>query len=137
MKSKLLTGPACVFGLALIVALTSHAWSDPKEADKPNKNYRIRGLGNASCQNFLDERRGVAKGAVTGFGSWLDGYLTAYNENDPNSHIIDTKDRDVLLWWLGRYCTLRPAGKFIDAVKAMINELAPASDPHRLLPQEG
>jgi len=115
----------------------SFAFTEYKEGGETKKNYKVRGMGETKCSDFLKEAANKKGGGYAQYMSWTDGYLTAHNAFAPNTEIIDSKDTGILMWWLGKYCKLRPEDTFSQAVMAMLWELAPQRAPHRALPGGG
>ncbi len=54
-------------------------WSVPGFAADRNGAFFSRGLGVATCQNYLDDKTGNTERYLY-YRSWLNGYLTAYNQ---------------------------------------------------------
>ena len=83
--------------------------------------YLTMGLGNLSCNSFLNENE---NGAAYYF-SWLAGYMTAYNylSEDTYSILGKTKTVDQIESWLHDYCTVNGDETFESAVRNLLNNL--------------
>jgi hypothetical protein len=83
--------------------------------------YLVMGLGNSSCNSFLNEDE---KGAAY-YLSWLAGYMTTYNHltEDTYSVLGESKSALELETWLRDYCALNGAETFESATRNLIRNL--------------
>lgn len=91
------------------------------------KPYVLKGY--ASCGSFIAARDKCKKGncaRVNYFNQWLDGYLTAFNEVEPNTvDIASGQDLYSLDLWLENYCKKHPLKRIYDAAKQLVITLLP------------
>jgi len=111
--------------LALVTAglLCSPA---PSEAADSKGAYAIDGGGGAPCKAFTESRKASDKSAADLFAGWVDGYLSAANQNRPDTFdLTPWQTSGLLLALLGRYCESYPEDRFEIAVNNMITALHP------------
>ncbi|MCH8275903.1 MAG: peptidoglycan-binding protein [Armatimonadetes bacterium] len=94
-------------------------------------NFRVKGFGLESCESYTAASAGSAPRHFA-FRSWLNGYLTAYNQLAASTYGITGKaNLESLTAWLAEYCQARPGVSFVLAVSA----LTAALEPNRLTEQ--
>ena len=96
--------------------------------------YTILGVGNESCSHFVRERQ-QSIGAYPDhrYLYWVTGYLTAVNEQTPETNnIAGFTDIYGLMTWLETYCKKSPLTPFPVAVKALVTSLYPERTTHAL-----
>jgi len=76
---------AMVLVLAMVLALVLP--TGPALAADRNGEFSSRGLGILTCQRYLDDRAGGTE-AYAFYRSWLNGYLSAYNQFRPETFDI-------------------------------------------------
>ena len=92
------------------------------------------GIGNESCSHFVRERQ-QSIGAYPDhrYVYWVTGYLTAVNEQTPETNnIAGFTDIYGLMTWLETYCKKSPLTPFAVAVKALVTALYPERTTHAL-----
>lgn len=105
-----------------------------------NLNYKPYVLkGYASCGKYLEARAKCKKGncmKANYFNQWLDGYLTAFDEVEPNTvDIAAGQDLYSLDLWLENYCKRHPLKPIYDATKQLVITLLPTR--LKAAPKEG
>ena len=86
-------------------------------------NFRVKGIGLETCQTYLTER---AKQSPTYFlaRSWLNGYLTAYNQASPATYdIAANRPLAQLDAGISSYCQNNPEQSFLLAATALTTAL--------------
>lgn len=83
--------------------------------------YLIMGLGNLSCESFLNQDD---EGAAY-YLSWLAGYMTAYNQLQEDTYSILGKSKtiDNIESWLRDYCTINGDETFANAARNLLRNL--------------
>ncbi len=108
-----------ILGLALIVT------ASPALAADSNGNFGVKGFGLESCGSYT-AARSESGAAYFAFKSWLNGYLTAYNQLAASTYEIAGKvDLEGLTAWLADYCSAQPRAGFVLAVSALTAVLGP------------
>lgn len=82
----------------------------------------VHGMGAgaiASCGRWLANR---ASGNYFDMGNWALGFLSAVGVYSVNLDPLRGVDSDAVLYWLDNYCQARPTDRFVDAVKAFIQQ---------------
>ena len=98
---------------------------DPAIAADSVGNYSIQGQGTQSCGTYVDERRKDEWGAML-FGSWIAGYVTAFNLDVSGTYnIMGHTDMQGLLLWLENYCQQHPTELFGVAAQHLRTHLYP------------
>ena len=111
-----------ILGLALMVTASSALAADSKG------DFGVKGFGLQSCEAYVTARSDSGA-AYFAYRSWLNGYLTAYNQLTPATYEIAGKaNLESLTAWLAEYCQARPGVSFVLAASA----LAAVLDPSRL-----
>jgi len=108
--------------IVLIIAATIAA---PSLAADKNGQFFSRGLGARTCQDYVDAR---AKGAATYFlyRSWLNGYLSAYNQFAPETYdIAPNATIDGLAAAVHSVCRKNPKQKVWTAAYGLTQALRP------------
>ena len=100
--------------LTCILFFHVHAADDAQQ-------YMTMGLGNMSCNSFLNESD---EGAAY-YLSWLAGYMTAYNKFNEETYSIlgKTKTIDQIESWLHDYCTVNGDETFESAIGNLMRNL--------------
>lgn len=98
----------------------------PAKAADSKGAYAIDGGGGAPCKAFTSSRKADDTRAAGLFAGWVDGYLSAANQNSPDTFdLTPWQTTDLLLVLLGRYCESYPEDHFEIAVNNMIKALHP------------
>ncbi len=108
--------PTSLITLIILLTINSPSYS----ADDTGR-YLIMGLGNLSCESFLNEDD---EGAAY-YLSWLAGYMTAYNDlkEDTYSILGETKTVAQIESWLRDYCTVNGDETFESAIRNLLRNL--------------
>ncbi len=90
-----------------------------------NGNYRIKGLGLEACVDYLQAKNQNAPFyAFT--RSWVNGYLSAYNQFRPQTYdIAGNANIQGLSGWLDQFCEANPSATLHTAVSNMVQALEP------------
>lgn len=109
-----------ILGLTLIVTASPALAADSKG------DFGVKGFGLESCESYVTARSQSGAGYYA-FRSWLNGYLSAYNQLTPATYEIAGKaDLEGLTAWLADYCSARPRVGFVLAVSALTATLEPS-----------
>ncbi len=84
---RLFPGSGLLLALILVLALVSP--TGPALAADRNEAFSSRGLGIITCQRYLEEKAGNTE-SYPFFRSWLNGYLSAYNQFQPETFDISS-----------------------------------------------
>lgn len=125
---------AALAALALVMGQGAWAWTERDKGGEKERQTRIRGIGQKTCSSYLEGAEKKDKGEYALYEAWVEGYLSSYSVFTPDTAIVDSKDTNILMWWLKKYCALRKEDKFSQAVWAMLYELSPERAPHRVIP---
>lgn len=88
--------------------------------------YAIDGGGGASCKAFTESRKAGSNRANDLFAGWVDGYVSAANQNRADTFdLTPWQTTELLLVLLGRYCESYPDDRFEIAVNNMLTALNP------------
>lgn len=109
--------------VGLVIALSAAA-SPGRAADK-NGNFGVKGFGLETCQAYVAAKSTNAPLYLFS-RSWLNGYLSAYNQLTPSTYeIAGGADLEALAAWLEAYCKEHPDESFVIAVSALTAVLQP------------
>lgn len=93
-------------------------------ADRAGK-FAAVGAGSVSCARFLQAREARSKEYFM-LGGWIDGYLTARNQTDPDTFTLTPwQSTDLLAGLLAEYCRKNPDTPLLRAVMIMTEALRP------------
>ena len=105
-----------------------------------NSRFALRGVGLASCEQFLKAMKENKENVLVA-GGWLEGYVTAVNKFTPETFdIAPWQSTQVLLGLVSRNCERNPQAGFFQIVESMINFLMPArlsAQSERVLVESG
>lgn len=91
----------------------------PGQAADGSGNFAVKGFGLRTCSDFAQARNGRT-GAYLAYRSWLNGYITAYNQITPQTYDVGGKaGLENWLAWLGRYCADQKETPFVLAATAL------------------
>lgn len=117
----------------LILCSTAVAVAQPLS---PLPAFKVQSMLAADkCGTFLEQRR-PRSGEYTLYLTWVQGYITAYNQFAPSEKGVAMSDiakgTDVNEWgaWIEQYCVAHPFDTFFEATTAMMKFLG-ALDPVR------
>lgn len=110
---------------ALTVAAMLTAVSPAAPAADANGDFATLGGGSVSCAQFL-KVRAVKSNEYFLLGGWVDGYLTARNEFDPDTYALTPwQSLEFLAGSLANWCKQNPDKPFLQAVASMAAALKP------------
>ncbi len=90
-----------------------------------NNAYAIKGAGIAKCSKFIEFHQ-KKDDAYLIFGGWLEGYLTAINQQQAGTFdLAPWQSTQLLLIAAESLCKQKPELQFQTAIQILINELAP------------
>ena len=116
------------FGLMRALAILTAATllsSAPALAVDRNGEFFLRGYGSATCQNYLDDRTGNNERYFY-YRSWLNGYLTAYNQlTDDTFDIAPNISIDQLAEAMAKICAGDAERSFWAATTILTRSLQP------------
>ncbi|MDU0353883.1 HdeA/HdeB family chaperone [Paraglaciecola aquimarina] len=106
--------------LLTMAGITTHVLALDK-----NGQYAIKGVGNASCQQFVKVTRNDEPQKFL-FAGWLNGYMTAHNQHLKDSFdIASWENVETLGNYLIGHCEKNPQLSFFQASTQMLSELYP------------
>lgn len=109
--------------VGLMIALSAAA--SPGHAADRNGNFGVKGFGLETCQTYVAAKSADAPLYLLS-RSWLNGYLSAYNQLTPSTYeIAGGANLEALAAWLDTYCKERPDESFVLAVSALTAALHP------------
>lgn len=110
--------PRNILGFILIILTCDLAYSTEAE-----KSFAIKGAGAVSCERFVTALSENSTEHVA-FASWIDGYITAFNQFQPETFDIAPWQSTLLLTQsLGRHCKKNPTEPFFRAITMMLQAL--------------
>ena len=90
--------------------------------DKNNK-FTVKGAGAVTCNQYVQAVQENSTRLIA-FSSWVDGYLSFYNQSSANTFdIAPWQSSKLISKALYRHCSKKPELTFFTAVKYMINAL--------------
>ena len=102
-------------------AATAHsAFGDPDT----RQVLIIWGVGNRTCAQYLEAVR-TGDGSSAAYEQWLDGYITARNQTNPE--VLDYAGSVThvgLFAWIAKYCRVRLQAKYYEAADDLLSDLA-------------
>lgn len=95
----------------------------PYQATGSENQFAVQGVGNQSCEEFLTARQsGNVK--YERFGSWIAGYLTAYNQLQSETvDIAPWQSIDLLAALMAQHCQKNLSGSMAKVATDMVNAL--------------
>jgi len=88
-----------------------------------NGKFAIKGIGNASCEKFV-EVAGSDDPEKFLFAGWLNGYITAHNQHlKDNFDIISWENIETLGTYVRSHCAKNPTLSFFQATTQLLNEM--------------
>lgn len=86
------------------------------QAKDYNQQFATYGLGDSSCQQYLDARAGSPE-TENLYRSWLAGYATAFNLIVPDTFdIFGSTDFNGMIDWIDNYCKKFPHSNMTNTV---------------------
>ncbi len=102
-----------------LAALILLSWSPTALTASSEGAFALKGVGQASCQRFLDEREAQSSAYIR-FVGWTHGYLSAYNQlSEATADIIPWQSAGLIDALLARYCKEHPEVQYARAVSAL------------------
>jgi hypothetical protein len=93
-------------------------------ATDSNNAYAIKGAGIAKCSKFIEFHQKKSDVYLV-FGGWLEGYLTAANQQQPKTFdLAPWQSTQLLLVATESLCKQKPDMQFQEAVQVLIGQLA-------------
>jgi hypothetical protein len=90
------------------------------------------GIGNQSCGMWVNSRdeqkRGQPSAVADLMFSWVEGYVSAYQDAETNRHTFKVTDSDGLEVAIDQYCTRHPTNTLRLAAVTLVGELAVTAD---------
>jgi hypothetical protein len=114
--------PSVLYAIAVLggAAMPSAGMAATEEGQ-----FAMKGRGQTPCSTYIEARASRTQEYLR-YGSWLTGYLTAYNQLKPDTmDIAPWQGVDLLAAFLANYCERNPDASFFAAVDAMTNALFP------------
>ena len=106
-----------------LAILSLLAWSSVLPAADDNGQFAIKGIGLASCQRFVEDRKAQSPQYYQ-FGGWLNGFMTAMNRYEPETFdIAPWQSTGLLAALLGHFCQDNPDVPFFRAVAIIVNSV--------------
>ncbi len=116
------------FSFLIILVLSVLPLPTVLAADEGAK-FAAKGAGRKVCSSFLQSAENKGNDYLL-FGGWLEGYLTSYNQFQPNNYDISPwQTTELLLILLQRHCKSNPDIKYLDAVNSLIKSFFPIRLP--------
>ena len=95
----------------------------------PERRFAVKGVGRATCSRFLEAQQ-ERNAEYPVYGGWINGYLTALNQTQPEVFdLVSWQTTDTLARSLRAHCRQHPDKLFYLAMIEMARALA----PHRLV----
>ena len=109
----------------LLVLLALSVLPIPVLASDESGRSAVRGVGRFTCERFLEARDEKGREFLMA-GGFVDGYLTAVNQYNPDVFAIAPwQSTGLLVDWLAAHCAKAPETPFVRAVSAMARSLGP------------
>lgn len=102
------------------ITLSLHTFA----ADKDGK-FAVKGAGKQTCENFTKAHKNKTTDYYL-YGGWVEGFISSYNQFQPNNFdITPWQTTELLLALLQQHCASNPEVKFLSATNALIKTLFP------------
>jgi hypothetical protein len=115
---------AAAASLLLAVAAMLLPLTCTETGAQEKKTVAIHGFGSQSCGAWIEARRQRNQVSV-GMGSWVLGYITAYNTFEGTGNVLRGTDLEGTLAWIDKHCRDNPTEDLANAVVALIRHLEP------------
>ncbi len=108
---------------ALLLASVGLLLVSPAHAADRNGNFAIKGVGLATCTDFLESFRSGDDRLPMFFG-WVSGFLTAMNLHAADTYdLVDWQSDDYIAASLRGWCEANPSQRFFSGVYQMARSL--------------
>jgi hypothetical protein len=107
-----------IFCTMMLLSVVSPLWALDK-----NGKFAIKGVGNVSCEQFVQiiENNDPQKFL---FAGWLNGYITAHNQHLKDTFdIVSWEDVETLGTYVKGHCAKNPKISFFQATTQLLNEM--------------
>lgn len=110
-----------LIGLAwLLAALSMSALG----ADQ-NGKFAVKGAGKRTCADFVKAMENKSTDYYL-YGGWLEGFISSYNQHQPNNYdITPWQTTELMLSLLQHHCLSNPESYFLSATNGLIKTLFP------------
>ncbi len=106
--------------LVILLSIFICNWVQAADAEQ---SYAIKGAGVVSCERYVTALDEKSKEYIS-FAAWIDGYITAFNQFQPETFDIAPWQSTLLLTQaLGRHCKKNPETRFFKTLMMMLQAL--------------
>lgn len=94
-------------------------------ASDTNGKFAVKGAGKQSCSSFIQAAQ-IKSTDYYLYGGWVEGFISSYNQFQPNSFdITPWQTTELILALLESHCKDNPNTKFLTATNSLIKTLFP------------
>jgi hypothetical protein len=87
------------------------------------RTAEIAGAGGLGCGEYLEKRKRNLPALDSLMVSWMNGYVSGYNQFSPSSQIKTIPSPPTLLAYVDKYCREQPLNAVKHAVDSLISDL--------------
>lgn len=107
-----------VLSVSLLMSFNSIA------ADSDGK-FAVKGAGRKTCEQFVETAK-LKNSDLYLYGGWIEGFVSAYNQHQPNTYdVTPWQTTELMLFLLQEHCKKHPETRFLTAVNGIFKALHP------------
>jgi len=111
--------------LVKIILLLSISYSSVTFTADSKGKFAVKGAGSHTCNAFIQAVNTKSTDYYL-YGGWLEGFISSYNQFQPNNFdITPWQTTELMLVLLKRHCKSNPEIRFLSAVNSLIKTLFP------------
>lgn len=109
----------------IAIVMLSLVLSDVSMAADNDGKFAAKGAARRVCSDFTQASKDKTSDVLL-YGGWVEGYLSAYNQFQPDTYdVMPWQTTELVLIFLRRHCESHPQTKFFDAMSSLISSLFP------------
>lgn len=103
-----------VLAVSLAIAAASAHCADARS------KYSVRGSGLLTCAHFVQARK-TRSNAYYAFAGWIDGFVTARNQQQENTYdVLSFESLELLMLLINQHCEKHPNDHFFSVVNSLL-----------------
>lgn len=97
----------------------------PSHAADGEGKFAAKGAARKSCSQFLESAQDKSSDYLL-YGGWVEGYISGYNQFQPENYdITPWQTTELLMILLRQHCSANPQVRFLDATNSLIKAFFP------------